>query len=164
MLEVSITDTCKQFFYWLLDSIKKSLFLFLVIEPVFVFLMSYMAYLSAEVFHFSGIMRYFLKFKFIVIIVYYIIILFIKRQIYILIVLCICLPLYISRPDLTDKIYNIFSQHFILWYCHETICWIKYVKKITYNNQIFLKITEVNLLSIWIFLIFLFLYDSANYL
>ena len=31
-------------------------FFLLVIEPIFIFVMSYAAYLSAEIFHFSGIM------------------------------------------------------------------------------------------------------------
>ena len=31
--------------------------IFVVLEPIFVFGMSYMAYLSAELFHFSGIIR-----------------------------------------------------------------------------------------------------------
>lgn len=30
---------------------------FTVIEPIFVFVMSYLAYLTAELFHLSGIMR-----------------------------------------------------------------------------------------------------------
>ena len=32
-------------------------FIFTVIEPIFVFVMSYLAYLTAELFHLSGIMR-----------------------------------------------------------------------------------------------------------
>ena len=31
--------------------------LFVVIEPIFVFIMSYLSYLTAELFHLSGIMR-----------------------------------------------------------------------------------------------------------
>ena len=40
------------------------MFFLSVIEPIFVFVMSYLSYLTAELFHFSGIMRYDKKYTF----------------------------------------------------------------------------------------------------